>query len=238
MQLRQHCSKLCKFAALNLIFHQNESLVCSLCTKQTVFIILDRTDNKIQTTVFHVHPSHVRSKIIISLESLLSLLKILFQTRIFCKANRLIQQLTNLVYLFLILFSVPLYHKFSALISSQNSVKTTLVLVFQSIKLLLGHVFRIKIGTKRLFTKTIHKRLHVVQPFPRTIVNHCKLFGELVRYGIHVCLVTIGLQPIQIVHYLGDVEENPHQFLLFCTQLVKIGTQSDSCKFFNFRLHF
>ena len=238
LQFRQHGGELGKFSALFLVLNQDKGFVCCLRTEKAILIIFDRTHNEIQFAALHVHPCHVGSKVIVCLESLLSFLQILFQTCVLGKSYRLIQQGTHLLNLVFVLLSIPFHYKFSIVVSSQNGVKTVFVLVLQGIELLFRHILGIKTCTKRLFAETAHERLHIVQPFPRTVVNHSKLLYVFVLYRIHIGFVAVGLLPKQIVHYFGDVKEYSHQFLFLRCQFAQIRSQIHRSEFFNFYLHF
>ncbi len=217
-----------------LVLDEDVGLEGGLAAEECVLVGFDRTDDDVEGVVLHVHPGHVAGTVLIGQQGGGTKVEIPAQFLVLGEPGGQFELHGRGAGLIDEIVAVRGGGEVTVLIAEDHRI-----LAVEGGRLLgmllevlgefgLGHIRRVEAGATRLGADAGDKRFVTLQAVPGAVVD----LGEAAHVGIgdalqQGLLVTVGLQPEGVVHFLRRVDEQREHLAFGMGQGGEVGRQSD-----------
>ena len=240
LQHGQHADKFGQVVAPFLVLDKDEGFVGGLVSVEGVIVILNGSDHEVKFAFFHLHPCHIAVEIIIRHEGFAAFNQVILQTGVFSQFDGEAEKAVGLGQAVGIFHMVGNHLEGTVLVATDDGVLAALLGVGQCVILFGSHVQGVEVASGRAFAIARDEGLLLTETVPGAILYHGELLHGRVADGVQAGTVLIAeiLVPVQIVHDVGNLDENWKQLLLFLGKNTQIGGQSELGILVNFLLKF
>ena len=228
LQLRKETRKLGQPFTPRQVLDQHVGLVGRAVPVELVLVGLDRANDDVDLVVLHVHPGQIAGLVAIGDEGVGAQVQIILKLRVVRVARRLAQKARGAFELQRVGHVVRNDSQAAFVVTADQRVEAVLAAQGGCVEFLFGHVRRIETRAGGLGVHAAQKRPVSGKPVPRPVVDVGKATHRRIVDGVEERrLLAVGLEPEQLVHDLGRVDQQRQHGLLVVRQVGQIGRQRE-----------